>query len=49
MRNIVAACRYCNIARHECEAPMEAEAWRAYVQTRVSSFDWMTVQLLRAG
>ena len=47
VRNIVAACRYCNIARHECEAPMDAEAWRAHVQARVLASDWMTAELLR--
>lgn len=49
VRNIVAACRYCNITRHEAEEPMAADAYRAHVQAHVVDARWLTVALLRGG
>ena len=45
-RNIVAACRCCNIARHEAETPMSAEAYREHVQRAVGGSTWLTALLL---
>lgn len=47
-RNIVAACRFCNITRHEAETPMSAEAFRAHVQRAVGDATWLTSSLLPA-
>jgi hypothetical protein len=42
-RNIVAACRHCNIARHEADVPLPAEAYRERVR---SDAGWLTRRLL---
>jgi len=46
-RNIVAACRHCNIARHEMEQPLPADLYREYVQKEVAEARWFTATLLR--
>ena len=42
-RNIVAACRYCNITRHEADEPLAADLYRETVQRDTS---WLTRRLL---
>ena len=42
-KNIVAACRYCNITRHEADEPLAADLYRDAVQRDTS---WLTRRLL---
>ena len=42
-KNIVAACSYCNITRHEADEPLAADLYRETVQRDTS---WLTRRLL---
>ncbi|KGQ18122.1 HNH endonuclease [Lysobacter dokdonensis DS-58] len=44
VRNIVAACRYCNIARHQMEGPFAADDYRERVRNDPA---WRTTTLMR--
>ncbi len=46
VRNIVAACRHCNLTRHETEDPLPADAYREQVQQRVAESRWFTRALM---
>ena len=46
-RNIVAACRHCNIARHEMEQPLPADDYREHVQREVAQARWITAALMK--
>jgi len=48
-RNIVAACRHCNIARHEADSPPAADLWRAFVQREIAEARWLTAVLLQTS
>ena len=47
-RNVVAACRHCNIARHEMETPLPADLYREHVQRAVAETRWPTAVLLQS-
>jgi 5-methylcytosine-specific restriction endonuclease McrA len=49
IRNIVAACRHCNITRHEAETPLPAEQYREHVQRHVAEVRWITAALLQSA
>ena len=49
VRNIVAACRHCNLKRHEAQAPLPADLYREQVQKDVAEMRWFTTQLLRSA
>ena len=43
-KNIVAACLYCNNARHRRKRPPSPEAHRAHVQQRMAAGRWLATQ-----
>jgi 5-methylcytosine-specific restriction endonuclease McrA len=47
VRNIVAACRHCNLTRHETENPLPAEVYRERIRKDVAEARWYTTALLR--
>lgn len=42
--NIVAACLFCNSARHQRKRPPTPEAYRVYVQRRMAAGRWLAAQ-----
>ena len=46
IRNIVAACRHCNVTRHEADEPLSTELYREHVRQRVAESRWLTTGLL---
>lgn len=40
--NIVAACQFCNAARHKCNPPRQPEAHRAHVRKRMRQGRWLS-------
>ena len=46
LRNIAAACAFCNKKRHQRKAAPSPEAYRAYVQRRISIGRWHPAHLL---
>ena len=40
--NIVAACQFCNAARHKCKYPKQPEAHRAHVRKRMTQGRWLS-------
>jgi 5-methylcytosine-specific restriction endonuclease McrA len=46
VRNIVAACRHCNLTRHETAHPLPAEVYREHVRSNVAESRWLTRSLL---
>lgn len=47
VRNIVAACRHCNLMRHAAEAPLPADLYRAQVQQHIAELRWFTRALMQ--
>ncbi len=43
--NIVAACWFCNSRRHRRKAPLEPQAWQAYVVRKMQQKRWPTLTL----
>ncbi len=43
--NIVAACLFCNNARHRRKRPLSPEAHRAHVQQRMAAGRWLVAQV----
>ncbi len=44
VRNIVAACLYCNRTRHRAKAPLSPEAYRARVRDRIAAGKWLPLR-----
>jgi len=44
--NVVAACWFCNWARHRARKPLDSVRYRRRVQRRVALGRWLTVRLL---
>ncbi|WP_424973218.1 HNH endonuclease [Dinoroseobacter sp. S76] len=43
-RNIVAACRFCNEARHRCKTPKSPSDHRAHVRKRMAKGRWLAAR-----